>query len=245
MTCMNITMSEESGGWFVIAHNRLGPYVCREQAYNLASGMVDAICASGGEAALFVLDGQTLRPVAATPPAALPPAPVGWSRPSAFGPGPNARGPAPDADGHALRVLCAEDNLANQKVLEIFLEMAGVVCTMVDNGAEAVAAWGREPWDIILMDIQMPVMDGLSATQAIRALEVETGRSRTPILATTANVMPEQITAYLAAGLDAVVSKPITAPVLLAEMGAALDSPHGPLANAAAIAEARLAPVSG
>jgi CheY-like chemotaxis protein len=142
-------------------------------------------------------------------------------------------------------VLCAEDNLTNQKVLMIFLEMAGITCTMVDNGVEAVAAWEREHWDIILMDIQMPVMDGLTATQAIRALEVETGRGRTPILATTANVMSEQIAAYLAAGMDSVVSKPITAPVLFAEMGAALDSPQGPLANAAASATAQLAPLRG
>ncbi|WP_293378610.1 response regulator [Phenylobacterium sp.] len=145
----------------------------------------------------------------------------------------------------ALRVLCAEDNPTNQKVLKVFLEMAGLTCTMVENGAEAVAAWRRETWDIVLMDIQMPVMDGLTATQHIRALESETGRARTPILAVTANDAPDRVAAYLAAGIDAIVSKPLTATTLLAEMGAALDTPVDLFARNATLAEARLAPVQG
>jgi CheY-like chemotaxis protein len=236
MTCMNITVSHESSGWFVTAHTRMGPYTCREQALNLGGGMADAIRMSGGDVELVIVD--LLAAPSRTPARTAVPAALGWSRPSAFRPNPFT----PPADSLALRVLCAEDNPTNQEVLKIFLEMGGVACVMVSNGAEAVAAWKREPWDMILMDIQMPEMDGVAATRAIRALEAQTGRTRTPILAVTANVSPHQIAAYLAAEMDAVVSKPIAAPVLLAEMGAALDTPHGPLANAAAAISARIAP---
>jgi CheY-like chemotaxis protein len=225
---MNVTISEEFGGWFVTAHNRMGPYICREQAYDLASGMVGAIQRSGGEAQLCILDGQTSRQVDTAPVPA--PAGLGWSAPVGFGPNPFVSD-AP-ADGLGLRVLCAEDNPTNQRVLALFLEMAGLSCVMVENGVEAVAAWKREPWDIILMDIQMPVLDGVSATRRIRALEVETGRARTPIVAITANIMAEQIAGYLAAEIDAVVAKPISAHSLLAEIGAALDHAQGAFAEA-------------
>ena len=69
--------------------------------------------------------------------------------------------------------------------------------------------WEREPWDLMLMDVQMPEMDGPTAARAIRAREAETGRRRTPIIALTANVMSDQVAAYLAAGMDGFVAKPI------------------------------------
>ena len=123
-----------------------------------------------------------------------------------------------------LRVLAAEDNPVNHLVLKTLLAHVGVVPVMVENGQEAVEAWENGVWDLILMDIQMPVMDGVSAAAAIRAREAETGRSRTPIVALTANAMTHQIETYLAAGIDSHVAKPIQAAALfqaLEQAGAA------------------------
>jgi len=75
---------------------------------------------------------------------------------------------------------------------------------------------------VILMDVQMPIMDGLSATRAIRAQEAETGRARTPIIALTANAMTHQVAEYRAAGMDGHVAKPIEAAKLFAALEAAL-----------------------
>jgi signal transduction histidine kinase/ActR/RegA family two-component response regulator len=119
---------------------------------------------------------------------------------------------AASSDGEAerpLRVLAAEDNPTNQKVLATILEMFGADLQMVENGALAVEAWRSAPFDVILMDIQMPDMDGVAAARAIRTAEAETGRARTPILAVTANAMPHQAAEYAAAGMDGLVPKPI------------------------------------
>ncbi|THD63872.1 response regulator [Phenylobacterium sp.] len=209
--------------------------------------MADAIRASGAEVGLIIQDSHDLHPVTGSllPELARPSILLGWNDPLAVETSRVVEDNAPSSDNPGLRVLCAEDNPTNQQVLKIFLKMASVSCTMVANGAEAVAAWEHEPWDMILMDILMPVMDGLAATRAIRALEAQNGRPRTPILAVTANVMPDQIAGYLAAEMDAVVSKPVSAPLLFSEMAAALDTPYGALADAAAVAERRLAPVLG
>jgi len=108
-----------------------------------------------------------------------------------------------------LRVLAAEDNATNQLVLKTLLAPAGIAPTMVVNGREALAAWEDQTWDIVLMDIQMPEMNGVDATRAIRLRELETGRTRTPIVAVTANAMTHQVAEYEAAGMDGVVAKPI------------------------------------
>ena len=92
----------------------------------------------------------------------------------------------------------------------------------MSNGQEAVAAWEAQDWDLVIMDIQMPVMDGPAATRAIRLREAQTGRRRTPIIALTANVMAHQISAYRAAGMDDVVAKPIEAGALFHAMEAGL-----------------------
>jgi len=113
-----------------------------------------------------------------------------------------------------LRVLAAEDNAVNQLVLATLLQQVGVQPTIVSNGQEAVEAWETGDWDLVLMDVQMPVMDGPAATRAIRAREVATGRKRTPIIALTANVMAHQIDSYRAAGMDNIVAKPIEAGAL-------------------------------
>jgi CheY-like chemotaxis protein len=121
-----------------------------------------------------------------------------------------------------VRVLAAEDNDVNQLVLKTLLSQAGINPTIVADGAMALDAWERETWDIILMDIQMPQMDGVQSTREIRRREAETGRPRTPILAVTANAMVHQVAAYEAAGMDGVVSKPIELARLFAAMEAAL-----------------------
>ncbi|THD50566.1 ATP-binding protein [Phenylobacterium sp.] len=126
--------------------------------------------------------------------------------------------------GPALQVLAAEDNSVNQLVLSTLLKQGGVDPRMVSNGAEALAAWREQAWDVILMDIQMPVMDGVTATEAIRAAERATGRWRTPILALTANAMAHQLEEYRLAGLDGMVAKPIRVEELFKALNAALDA---------------------
>jgi CheY-like chemotaxis protein len=111
----------------------------------------------------------------------------------------------------ALRVLAADDNAVNQLVLKTLLHQMGVDPHVVDNGQAALEAWEADEWDVILMDIQMPVMDGLTATTTIRSAERASGRARTPIIALTANAMSHQVDQYVAAGMDGHVAKPIQA----------------------------------
>ncbi len=114
----------------------------------------------------------------------------------------------------AMRVLLAEDHPTNRRVIELILGAAGVDLIAVENGAEAVDEAARAHFDLILMDMQMPVMDGLTAIAAIRRREARLGR-RTPIYTLTANAMPEHAEASLRAGADGHVTKPITAERLL------------------------------
>jgi CheY-like chemotaxis protein len=109
----------------------------------------------------------------------------------------------------ALRILAAEDNKTNQLLLAAMLEPMDVTLRMTGDGAEAVAAFREERFDLILMDVQMPVMNGVDAVRAIRALEAERGLAPTPILALSANVMRHQIAEYLACGMNGFVAKPI------------------------------------
>ncbi|PIB95863.1 hybrid sensor histidine kinase/response regulator [Caulobacter sp. X] len=108
-----------------------------------------------------------------------------------------------------LRVLAADDNPTNQKVIEAVLAPLGAEVTMVPDGAACVEAWKAAKFDIILMDIHMPVMDGIEAARAIRALEAQEGRTRTPIVAVTANALAHQVEDYLAAGMEGHVAKPV------------------------------------
>ncbi|HEX4183811.1 MAG TPA: ATP-binding protein [Caulobacteraceae bacterium] len=125
-----------------------------------------------------------------------------------------------------LRVLAAEDIPTNQLVLRTIMQSFGVDLEMVGNGREAVAAWQRSAFDVILMDIQMPEMDGVSATRAIRAEEAASGRARTPIIAVSANAMPHHTREYLSVGMDGHVAKPIELTKLHAAIEDALK--HGP-----------------
>jgi signal transduction histidine kinase/ActR/RegA family two-component response regulator len=154
--------------------------------------------------------------------------PLARSMAAAAKPSTDAEAGAEHALGaRTLKVLAAEDNPVNQLVLKTLLNEAGVHPRLADDGAAVLEAWETEDWDLILMDIQMPVMDGLHAARAIRAREVETGRARTPIIALTANAMAHQVAAYREAGMDRVVSKPIEIGKLFAAMEAALDGPVG------------------
>ena len=110
-----------------------------------------------------------------------------------------------------IRVLAAEDNSVNQLVLKTLLLQIGVEPVVVENGKLAVEAWMAEDWDVVLMDVQMPVMDGPTAVRTIRELEASSGRRHTPIIALTANAMSHQIAEYLACGMDGHVLKPIEA----------------------------------
>jgi signal transduction histidine kinase/CheY-like chemotaxis protein/HPt (histidine-containing phosphotransfer) domain-containing protein len=115
-----------------------------------------------------------------------------------------------------LRVLVAEDNSVNQLFIKLMLGRLGHFVDVVANGAEAVEAVKRVPYDLILMDIQMPEMDGPTATKVIRQLDRPI--SRIPIIALTANAMLGQREEYLSAGMDDYVSKPIEPLLLLAAM---------------------------
>jgi CheY-like chemotaxis protein len=119
------------------------------------------------------------------------------------------------ADLRQLRVLLAEDHPTNRRVVELILDAAGVDLTCVENGAEAVEAWTGGGFDLVLMDMQMPVMDGLTATRAIRDRESERGLARTPIVSLTANAMPEHARASAQSGADGHLTKPISAEALL------------------------------
>jgi signal transduction histidine kinase/ActR/RegA family two-component response regulator len=130
---------------------------------------------------------------------------------------------ARDWNGAALRILAAEDNSVNQLVLKTLLNQVGIDPMVVGDGAEALAAWREHDWDLILMDVQMPVMDGPTATRTIRDAERARGRARTPIVALTANAMAHQIAEYRAAGMDGFVAKPIDVEKLFAAIEAALD----------------------
>jgi signal transduction histidine kinase/ActR/RegA family two-component response regulator len=125
-----------------------------------------------------------------------------------------------------LRVLAAEDNSVNQLVLKTLLHQIGIAPVVVDDGAAALEAWETGEWDAILMDMQMPIMDGVAATRLIRLREAETGRPHTPIIALTANAMSHQVADYLAAGMDGHVAKPIEAGRLFEALQAAIDGPQ-------------------
>jgi PAS domain S-box-containing protein len=135
----------------------------------------------------------------------------------------------PDAAGEVdlgrLRVLLAEDHPTNRRVIELILGAAGVNLTCVENGAEALAAWRGGGFDLILMDMQMPVMDGLTATRAIRQEERRRGLPRTTILALTANAMAEHEKASAEAGVDGHLTKPISAEALLRAVSEAAPAP--------------------
>jgi CheY-like chemotaxis protein len=114
----------------------------------------------------------------------------------------------------SLRILLAEDNPVNQRLTTRLLEKRGHSVTVAPTGREALAALEKADFDLVLMDVQMPDMDGLQATAAIRAREAPLGR-RIPIIALTAHTMKGDRERCLAAGMDGYVAKPVIAAELI------------------------------
>jgi signal transduction histidine kinase/CheY-like chemotaxis protein len=167
----------------------LGLSICAGHAA-LLDGAIGVESAPGGGARFFM---EFPAEFAAAPAEAPRPAPA----------------PATAAKGApaSLRILAAEDHPANRMVLKALLEPAGVAVTFVENGREAVEAVAGVVHDLVLMDVNMPVMDGVSALQAIRALPG--AAARTPVHMVTANVFEEDVRRYREAGADGVLKKPI------------------------------------
>ncbi len=130
---------------------------------------------------------------------------------------PAAPAPALEATGSSLAVLVAEDNAVNLKFALKLLERAGYRVSVANNGKEAVSLWEANSFDLVLMDVQMPEMDGLDATRAIRAKEKDR-TNRTPIIAMTANAMAGDREMCIEAGMDGYVTKPVKKDALFAEV---------------------------
>jgi two-component system, sensor histidine kinase and response regulator len=138
---------------------------------------------------------------------------------------PRAHAAASDAEtstqevkaGSSLRILLTEDNIVNQRVALRILEKAGHQVAIAKNGREALRLLTEQPFDLVLMDVQMPEMDGFEATAVIRGLEKRTGR-HIPIIAMTAHAMAGDRERCLAAGMDGYISKPVTASAMLEQV---------------------------
>jgi CheY-like chemotaxis protein len=144
--------------------------------------------------------------------------------------------PEPQAPASSLRplhVLIADDNATNRLVAETLCAMFDCTSYCVEDGAQAVEAARSGRFDLILMDIKMPVMDGLQAVERIRALDGPV--SRTPVLALTANADPWDAIDYIASGMDGVVEKPIKPDALFMAMVQA-TAPRAPQQAAVAVA---------
>jgi CheY-like chemotaxis protein len=129
----------------------------------------------------------------------------------------------PRAEAPSLRVLAADDNPTNRKVVELMLGAAGAEVVSVENGADAVEAWRAGAFDLVLMDLRMPVMDGLAAIQAIRRAEAP-GLPRAPIIVISANTSPTDREASAQAGADRHIGKPLKAEELFAAISEVLES---------------------
>ncbi len=139
-------------------------------------------------------------------------------------PRPAAAADADHTSPSGLKVLIAEDNPTNRKVAELMLAAMGAEAECVENGQLAVEAVRASEYDIALMDLQMPVMDGLDAIRAIRCEEASSGRPRLPIVVVSANVAPEHLAASTLAGADGHVGKPISPEELVSAIAEAVHA---------------------
>ncbi len=143
--------------------------------------------------------------------------------------------PTPEAAVEKLHILAAEDNVVNQAVLKNFLHAAGHNVEFVDNGLLAVEACKAQDFDIVLMDISMPVMDGVEALREIRFLERERGAvSAIPMIAVSAHAMSQQIDEYLQAGFDGYITKPVKPAQLHSEIARVMANCRDAVSPAAA-----------
>jgi PAS domain S-box-containing protein len=181
----------------------LGLAICKSLA-NLMGGDM-AATSTPGVGSRFTLRAPMMRCALATPDAQ-----------------PAQGGRVDPQDGRALRVLLAEDHPVNQRVVTMILAPMGVEVTIAQNGVEAVAACEQATFDLILMDMQMPEMDGLTATRRIRAREGRLGLPATPIAMLSANAMKDHVDQALAAGCDVHIAKPVSPEALLNGMERAL-----------------------
>jgi CheY-like chemotaxis protein len=130
-----------------------------------------------------------------------------------------------------LRVLVVEDHPVNRQIMTLMLERLPARVECANDGSEAVAAFQEQPFDVILMDLRMPVMDGYEAMRRIRSHEQAAGLIRTPIIVVSAHTSPADVKAARSAGADHHLGKPLHIPTLLATMdalmqgGAALSVP--------------------
>jgi len=171
----------------------LGLAICDEYV-RLMGGELDCVSRPGAGAVFaFTLQAPALAAAPAVPAA----------EPAAF----------PQADG--FRVLVVDDNAVNRQVLQLVLQSAEIDNAAAEDGAQAVEAMQSGDFDAVLMDIQMPVMDGLEATRRIRAWERQAGRPRAPIYIVSANCLDEHVEAGRAAGADGHLNKPISVSELL------------------------------
>jgi CheY-like chemotaxis protein/HPt (histidine-containing phosphotransfer) domain-containing protein len=136
-------------------------------------------------------------------------------------------------EGGGRHILLAEDSVVNQKLAVGLLARRGHSVVVAKNGVEALEMFGREPFDVILMDVQMPDMDGLEATAAIRQKEAISGH-HVPIIAMTAHAMRGDRERCLAAGMDDYLAKPIRAEGLFAAIESAVGSRDGAVRGSAA-----------
>lgn len=146
-----------------------------------------------------------------------------------------AAAPTPMA-AHApegVRVLVAEDNQVNRMVISTMLQALDCTATFAENGAEAVAAYRVEAFDVVLMDVSMPIVDGIAATALIRQFEAATGRPATPIIALTAHAMAGDKERFLRAGMNDYLSKPVRRADLAAALERNVEGLGGRLAASA------------
>ena len=183
----------------------LGLMICK-RLVGLMSGRI-VLASAPGKGSTFSFE-IPLRPIAESgrPPSTLLP------KPALAKPLPGARG----------RILIAEDGEANQLVAAAILRKAGYAVDLARDGEEALGAARTAAYDLVLMDVRMPRMDGLAATVAIRALEGPAGR--VPIIAMTAAVMPNEVARCLEAGMDGHVAKPMDLTALLAAVSDILEN---------------------
>ncbi|MFN3511533.1 MAG: ATP-binding protein [Phenylobacterium sp.] len=165
------------------------------QLVELMGGTIDAVGAPG--------EGATFTVLLPLPPAEAAPVQA-------------EQAPAATTPERALRVLLADDHPTNRRVVQVLLADLPVEIVAVENGEQACEAFAADAFDLVLMDMQMPVMDGLTATRAIRRWEAARALSPTPVVMLTANALPEHQAASLEAGADLHMTKPIEASKLFA-----------------------------